>query len=320
MNKYTIGFLLFVLLITIGACNKGEKPFTNPYDDPTLLPPEEEDIAEGLDSTSFIGLHYEIFSPHCANSGCHDGSFEPDFRSVESSYNTLVNHPLIKNDPYGSYALRVVPGDAESSMLYQRLLRDIDGVSGWMPLSAYYNPEHAYHDNRAQYTQNVKDWIDAGALDMFGNEPVIGNSKPLIEGVIAYSTLSTTLLSREPGNGFIEMPDWVTSLDIWFSFHDAETASADLTYNKIKFYSLGDGFEDVIDEFDLSVVTPITEDGYFGEPVSYTHKITIPKSSLPAGQNIFMRVYIQDNGEEVVELPTDGSANYIKKYVAFKRL
>ncbi|MBK7268515.1 MAG: hypothetical protein IPI07_03030, partial [Flavobacteriales bacterium] len=31
-------------------------------------------------------------------SGCHDGTFEPEFRTIASAYNSLVYHPVIAND------------------------------------------------------------------------------------------------------------------------------------------------------------------------------------------------------------------------------
>ena len=69
--------------------------FVNPFDS------EDGEIIEvadtlSVDPNTIAGIHANIFSKTCANSGCHDGTFEPDFRTIESSYNTLVNHPIIK--------------------------------------------------------------------------------------------------------------------------------------------------------------------------------------------------------------------------------
>ena len=73
--------------------------------------------------------------PHCANSGCHDGSFEPDFRTIESSYNTLVYQPVIKNNPDGNYQFRVKAGNIDESVLYARLLSNSDGSATFDPNS-----------------------------------------------------------------------------------------------------------------------------------------------------------------------------------------
>ena len=59
--------------------------------------------------------HKNILEPKCANPACHDGTFEPDFRTIEGSYNTLVYHPVTKNDEDLTYEHRVVPGDIRAS-------------------------------------------------------------------------------------------------------------------------------------------------------------------------------------------------------------
>jgi hypothetical protein len=103
-------FLAFFFLLLIAACDTtGELPPNpfDPYKTDSIAGPDPVDV----DPNSIVGLHYNIFVPTCANSGCHDGTFEPDFRSIESSYNTMVNHPIIKNDPQGTYEVRVMPGN-----------------------------------------------------------------------------------------------------------------------------------------------------------------------------------------------------------------
>ncbi len=153
-------FPAFLLLFLL-SCDKsdGNNPFTEIPD-----PNGETEPEMPLDPTSIAGLHQNIFLPTCANSGCHDGTFEPDFRTVQSSYNTLVNHPVIKNDAANSFALRVVPGDPEASQLVARVTYDIDGNSGIMPLAV--EPDSDYPAMREEYIQNIKDWIAAGAENL----------------------------------------------------------------------------------------------------------------------------------------------------------
>ncbi|MEO1451605.1 MAG: hypothetical protein AAFV07_18895, partial [Bacteroidota bacterium] len=123
-------------LSLVAACRQPvpilpDNPF-DPYRPDSVVQGDNSHIGEVPDC--FAGLHATIFAPTCANSGCHDGTFEPDFRTIESSYNTLVYHPIIKNDPQGQYTYRVKPGSAEQSVLWNRLTTDIDGQSGIMPL------------------------------------------------------------------------------------------------------------------------------------------------------------------------------------------
>ena len=107
------------------------------------------------------GLHDAMFRPTCANAGCHDGTFEPDFRTLGSTYATLVGHPVIKNDDAATFAVRVAPGDLAASQLYARLTYDIDGNSGVRPLAV--DPESRYPTQRDTLLQFVRRWIEEGA-------------------------------------------------------------------------------------------------------------------------------------------------------------
>ena len=166
-------YIFIVISFVFQACKKDGE--INPYDNPNLNSPEDTTTNYFPDATAFQALHNNIFIPTCANSGCHDGAFEPDFRTIESSYNTLVYQPVIKNDNGNTYEFRVKPSNSDKSILYKRLIEDIDGISGIMPLSAEYNAEHYWFDHREEYIQNIKDWIDNGAKDMFGNLPLKQN-------------------------------------------------------------------------------------------------------------------------------------------------
>ena len=102
MQKNLISII--ILCIIFGSSCKKES--INPYDDPNLYPPLEDTTNYFSNPTNFSSIYNNIFLPYCANSGCHDGSFEPDFRTIESSYNTLVYHPVIKNDDNKDYQIR----------------------------------------------------------------------------------------------------------------------------------------------------------------------------------------------------------------------
>ena len=164
MKRFIYVGLLIAIVGAIG-CSE-EESFVNPYDLIEEETPQDSTQIE-LDPTSLAGLHANIFIKTCANSGCHDGTFEPDFRTVESSYNTLVNHPIIKNDPQNSFEVRVLPGDVAASQLITRLEKDIDDNSGIMPLII--EPDSDWPEKREEYIQNIKDWIAAGAKDALGN-------------------------------------------------------------------------------------------------------------------------------------------------------
>src|SRR5690349_21194145 len=120
MIRYTI-YLFILGFVVFQACSK-EAP-DNPYNN--VKPPPDDTTAVYMpDPKSFEGLHAYIFKPTCANSGCHDGTFEPDFRNIFSAYNTLVYHPIVKNDPGNNYQYRVLPGNPDKSIIFCRLTKD----------------------------------------------------------------------------------------------------------------------------------------------------------------------------------------------------
>ena len=79
---------------------------------------ESDQIA---DVSMLASLHKRVLHPSCAVSGCHDGHFEPDFRTLTSSYYTTVFHPVSKNNLHQSFKYRAIPGDTANSVLYERI-------------------------------------------------------------------------------------------------------------------------------------------------------------------------------------------------------
>ncbi len=144
---------------------------TNPFDvDPTDDP--------GANLTGFAAIHERILEPRCANPACHDGTFEPDFRTVEGSYNTLVYHPVVKNDADLSYQYRVVPGDVHQSWMYNRLVTSNDTL-GQMPL--YGEPLSNQEINL------IKAWIEDSAKSTNGTVALPPNQVPNFNWYVAFS-------------------------------------------------------------------------------------------------------------------------------------
>ena len=233
--------MLISALLFAASCLTPVGPPPNPFEgnvEPTdtLIVPVDE-----LDPNSIEGLHARVFFPTCANSGCHDGTFEPDFRTIESSYNTLVWQPIIKNNPQGSYEYRVVPGEVNASVLWQRLNIDIDGQSGIMPLVV--EPDSDWDEEKDNYLNNIQNWISGGAKDIFGNPPLNGDLQPSLRGMVAFPSGSTgNPLSREGGNGAIKVPSGTNSIDLWFSLTDDQAQPQNLLHNKASLSTDANGF------------------------------------------------------------------------------
>ncbi|HOY47958.1 MAG TPA: hypothetical protein PL185_04745 [Flavobacteriales bacterium] len=305
--------LILFLCIGFFSCKKEQEE--NPYD--LIQNPNDTSGTHHTvpDPNSLAGIHQNIFEPTCANSGCHDGTFEPDFRTPESTYNTLVLRPIIKNDPAGTYTYRVVPGDYLNSVLYQRLIIDIDGQSGIMPLVL--EPSSDWNSKQAQYIENVKNWIQNGAKDIFGNSAANFNLPPQLLGIFISETGSTQAFPRNATSGSIQIPIGTSSIDIWLAIEDDQTTIDQLSYLKAKVGASMNDFS-AVSEQNLQLVNEVMETGYSGNQVSFRFKFTLPLSGLTPVQPWFIRAYIQDATASPSELPSTGSAEYIKHFYSFQ--
>ena len=301
---------MLLILFFVDACTKEPD---NPYNN--IPPPPSDSISlYKPDPKSIEGLHAYIFKPTCANSGCHDGTFEPDYRTILSTYNTLVYRPVIKNDPTNSYQYRVVPGDINKSILYNRLTKDIDGQSGIMPLVI--DPGSDWETKKTEYINNIKDWIENGAKDIFGNIPTLNNNAPQIQGVIGKT--SGWLDRNDSGQGALKVLETETQLDLYFAFSDDKTPSPQLANTKIRFSKSPDDFSGSV-ELPLQLLgVPVNYSGYYGPNVDYYHKVSInPKDFAKLKETVFFRVYVTDSSGKQTEIPTNEGAYYIKNYFSF---
>jgi hypothetical protein len=316
---------VFILGFMVWSCKKenkliAEKPVVqNPYDsidygkNPETIP---------IDSTTFLGLHYYIFSTTCAVPACHDGSFEPDFRTVESAYSTLVLHAPLKNNLNNDFNYRVEPGNADLSWLVERITTD-DAVLGRMPL--YDDPL------TSNQVTLIKDWINNGAKDIFGNSPLLPNSEPTFFGLLAYDTDTSGIrldTSRDNIVSAIKLPA-NTQVQLWFGLYDEDDEGnfipgSGFTYNKVKFSTELFDFSGAAEQnLQVELATepfmgpiPFSPDPNQRGP--YFHHITINTANYSKGQSNYMRVYIQDADHSTpTELPDDGSQFYLMTYFSF---
>lgn len=305
--------IIVIIIISCFSCKEDINPFD--FNDSNIN--TNNDTLYFLDPISFSALHNNIFTPTCANSGCHDGNFEPDFRTIESSYNSLVYQPVIKNDINNSFTYRVDPGNSSKSVLYHRLIVDIDGISGIMPLSAEYNPEHYWYDHEQEYISNIKDWIDDGAKDMFGNLPQLPNDIPLGRGMVVFENGQVNNpLNRNSQNGTVFVSNNLDSVDIWFSVIDDILSANQLLYNKIKISSSLHNFSNVTEE-NLSVLSnPISEIGFFSSTnlESFYHRYSLDLSSYNSGDIIYIKIYVKDDVNPITEIPNNGAPFPFIKY------
>ena len=235
LNKKNIilfSVLAVMVLVIIDSCKKDPVPH-NPYDDVNYggttapTPP---------DPNSIVGIHANILKTRCAKSGCHDGNFEPDFRTVESSYATLVYHRIKKNSLDTAYTFRVVPYDTSKSVLYARLTRcNFASTSGCdrMPQDIIGVPL------QQNLIDNISYWINHGAKDMFGNVPTYPNTAPKI--LYYYATDATYTLNFGADTNRIDSvfynPFYVPNnsvLNLAFFVEDDSTSVPNMQVNTVK--------------------------------------------------------------------------------------
>lgn len=298
---------LLLIVLAVSSCKKDSD---NPFDNPDNLPPEDTTALQDLDPTSFAGLHKNIFKPTCANSGCHDGTFEPDFRTIESSYNTLVYHSVIKNTATNSYQYRVKPGSINESIMWLRLTEDIDGISGIMPLDAFYDPESQWNANKSEHLANITDWIMNGALDIFGNPPSLNNQQPGIYGIYAEADGQPCEITQR-----IKVPTGSQQVRVWFSISDKESSPQELQATGVTMSGIPTFQDTAATNYSVQLLSnPETYGSFLNEPIEFNHKFSFNATSFAADSTYYMRVSVVDPMlTDTVYIPQSGSPFYIKR-------
>ena len=302
ISPFTLSaWLLALALLT--QCKSDPPP--NPYED------GEETVTE-IDATApipagtFPWLHERIFQPTCANSGCHDGTFEPDFRTIGSSWNTLVWHPVISNDAAGSFAFRVVPEAPGQSLLIERLTEFIPNTSGMMPLSV--DPGSDWNEEQDAYIDAITDWINNGAKDMNGNAPVAGDLAPQVTGFGGFpSGTVTNPYARNPeANYRLEVE--AAPIDLWFAISDDSTPIEAL----VATVKLANSPDSLTLSNAIAMDQPFTFDApdFTGGNSTYGHRVTLDLTGYPAESTWYIQVGV-DDGTNAISIPGPGSQPYL---------
>jgi hypothetical protein len=329
--------IVIALLFLLGfwACTTSNKdvfeenpelPF-NPFDtidySTPVITPEE------IDPGSFLGIQEFILSKSCAEPGCHDGSFEPDYRTVQSSYNTLLYHPVFKNyfqpvDGQEPLPARVVPGEPELSMFYHRVAYDNPPGFEQMPATGIPLPD--------EKIEIIRQWILDGAKDPFGNAPMATSSQPNCYGVGAFlpglNDYRVDTIRGGTYNPFYTLID--QDVTLWFLYADnpllgETTFGSNLTYNKIQLSKDRLDFSNAV-ELDLEVpAVPLILQSVYSEPfiffpLPYTHRVTFNPQDLgfEVGDWVYIRTFTQDDDHnEPTEIPDKWSNFLFLNYFSF---
>lgn len=314
-NPFFFSVILFALVMSACQPDGPSEPPPNPFD--AIIRPDPPMPLPEPDSASIVGIHKYILTASCAVPGCHDGSFEPDFRTVQSSYSTLVFHPVVKNDTAGSYQYRVVPFQKDQSWLYNRITTD-DQTLGRMPL--YDNPL------KGSRLKAIEDWIDAGAPDMFGNVSTYPNTQARFTGVAAFQNFNgleirvDTFRNNDPFSPFGSKQG--LDLTIWFAIDDDSTEIGEFQNSRAAFAS---GVDNVFNfQPTVTVNAQYSPQGkvvvdYYGpgEHETFYWSVTVSTNAFPINDFTLFRLYTNDGDHaEDFEFPRDEHPIEFKSYMA----
>ncbi len=319
IKKLTYILLAFISIFNTSCKKDSGADTNNPYDSWKVTTRGEVMPDLKIDPNTIQGLHKNIFKPTCANSGCHDGNFEPDFRSIESSYNSLINRSATNTDPQNAQFLkRVVPGDPDASMLLHRILTYIQGSQGQMPLTT--DPGSDWPTKKLQYIQNITNWIKDGAKDQFGKSALDNDFKPQLDGLIVFANGSSTPLPHvnyQP----VEVPAGTSSIKIMVAYRDDKTA-VNLFGPTTLNYSLNPNDFTGAEKSMTTESIPFSAKGISGTMVDYWHSISLQVNTLGALPNdvIWLRTQTTDKVNPSTYIPESTTSFNTKIYFAIRIL
>lgn len=323
-HKYQIASILaggLIGLTMIMSCNVEDELPPNPYDDidyPT--PPAPTDT---LNPNSIVSIHRDILHPRCAVPGCHDGHFEPDFRTVQSSSSTLVYHNIVKNNADSTFTFRVIPFDTAQSVLHERLTNCcFANVNDRMPQDNIGVPLES------EFITRIENWIMNGAQNMFGQVADYPNQAPQVAYFAAVDTFELTAVIDAANAGFplsassnridgVYYNPFIVDADqnfaVLVAIEDDSTSLGNLQINKLKFS---------YDEDDFSPSAP----GYYEQTAQFYSipgfeiwYVELNASQFNSEEVVFMRYYVSD-GESQTEMPRDEMVVQYKTFWSFYTL
>ncbi|MEC7863457.1 MAG: hypothetical protein VX762_01175 [Bacteroidota bacterium] len=321
--------LLFLLLITflfLAHCTEDDV-LLNPYDG--IEYGQTTAVIDTLSATSFVKIHRDILLPSCSDIvvGCHDGTFPPDFRTVESAYNTLVYTKVIKNNEDETFTYRVVPGDTANSVLHERLTN-----------CCFVNTNDRMPQNNIgsslpqEDLDNIANWILEGARDISGNAPAtLIDTPPWVFWYVVANSPPYNYIYSEWGHSMVDS-DTSFSIpsdeEIHFMFRVKDEGynqiiARDVQINILSISEDKDDFSNPIATYQADFVVKdslILRDEIETIIPEFGGTLWVAELNtdiLQSGTLYFMRYTISDGYNEPVEFPNYESAELIKTNWSF---
>ena len=285
-------FFLALIISFLVSCT-GDDLLLNPYDGVNYS--DTTFVIDTLSPTSFVKLHRDVLGPSCNVMGCHDGTFEPDFRTVESSYNTLVYHPIIKNNLADEFTYRVVPEDTALSVLHERLTNCcFVNTNDRMP------QDNIGNSLPTAYLDAVSNWILDGAKDITGAIPSEPNNFPNIKYFSAMDADYDSTYSDNRVQFYMPflMPE-NEQVNFIFKVNDDHTNAGNMLKNQLSISEYSDDF------FNAITATAVTF-----EQTNKVWLLPFNTTILQSGKTYFMRYTFSDEHGQTTTYP-----NYETSYV-----
>lgn len=309
--------LIVSMAISMNGCKKDPAP-ANPYDAVDYGKKDDEVV---VDKYSIVALHRDIFFPQCGKPGCHDGHFEPDFRTVESTYSTMVYQPITKNNANNDFTFRVLPYQSAKSVLYERISNCcFVNTNDRMPQDNIGIPMNQ------EYIDRIKKWIDDGAANLDANAAKYPNKQPFYQAMVA-------LDDKFPGqfNVISDKNNRVNNVD-YFAFYvtsgqtitvlpgnytgsdfvpisDDSTATENLTQGVLKLSYKKDDFSTPIQTINATKLV-------FGGKCYWYSQVN--STGLLTDTTVYMRFYIKDAHHNTpAEFPKTEVIDPYKTYWSF---
>lgn len=305
-------FFALVLAVVFHACNEEIELPPNPYDQVDYeTPPVPVDT---LNPISLVAIHRDILHPRCAVPGCHDGHFEPDFRTPQSAYSTTVYAKVKKNNADSTFNFRVIPFNKDMSVLHERITNCcFANQNDRMPQDNIGVPLEETS------VQRIAAWIMGGAKDMMGQIGTYPNQAPNINFYLAIDQLGInfTIFSGTENridqvyyNPFIMPAN--TSMVIGMDVSDDSTAVSMLQVNKLRMSYDPDNFTPSAPGYREYTATFFTNP--FGPEQFWIANVNT--AQFQPGNVVYMRYYVSD-GASTTEMPRTDMFEAYKTYWSF---
>ena len=175
-----------------------------------------------------------------------------------------------------------------------------------MPLSV--DPGSDWNDNKTAYLEALETWIENGALDVNGNEPVIGDLSPQITGFGGFPSGNLTdPYPRNPDANY-RLEVEAGPVDLWFAINDDSTP-LDALVAGLRMAASPDSLAQA-PAWEMDQPFTFDAANFFGGTSTYSHRVTLDLTGFPSESTWYLLATV-DDGTNAIAIPGPGSQPYL---------